>query len=128
MQMFLNGARITADMNDSLSRAVMISLFSWRRADEGDEYDGDTKYGWWGDTYCDDRIGSKLWQLMRRSLTSDTITEAQEMAETALQWLVDDGVCESVTVTAERNGNDRLDLSVALTVSGKDIHYTFEDL
>lgn len=129
MQMYLNGTQITADMDDSLTRAVIISLFTWRRADEGDIYDGGQKYGWWGDTFNDnDRIGSKLWQLLRRSLTDETVNEAREMCESALQWLIDDGVCESVTVDTERNGNDRLDISVALTVSGKDIHYTFEDL
>lgn len=129
MQMYLNGAQITADMDDSLTRAVIISLFTWRRADEGDIYDGAQKYGWWGDTFNDnDRIGSKLWQLLRRSLTDETVNEAREMCESALQWLIDDGVCESITVDTERNGNDRLDISVALTVSGKDIQYTFEDL
>lgn len=51
MQMFLNNSLVTADMNDGLSRAVVISLFTWRRADTGDVYDGSNKYGWWGDTY-----------------------------------------------------------------------------
>ena len=57
MQMFLNNSLVTADMNDGLSRAVVISLFTWRLADTGDVYDGSNKYGWWGDTYPVEQVG-----------------------------------------------------------------------
>ena len=39
MKLFLNGSLVQADMQDSLTRAVIISLFSWRRADDSDDYD-----------------------------------------------------------------------------------------
>lgn len=132
MQMFLNGAMVKADMNDSLTRAVVISLFSWRRADNGDVYDGANLQGWWGDTFADDkgdRIGSKLWQLLRRKLTDEVIAEAEEDVREALQWLIDDGVCSDITVLAERSDTDRLNISVDLNVIGRqNKKYRFEEL
>lgn len=121
MQMLLNGARIHADMKDTLTRAVIISLFSWRRADGDDQVDGDERMGWWADQFLNDqgdRIGSKLWELTRRSITNETLVQAQEFSEQALSWLVDDGVCNSVSVTAQRGDDvNRIDLTVTLNLS-----------
>ena len=78
--------------------------------------------GWWGDTYpetSNDRIGSRLWLLHRAKLTRQTVLRAQEYAEEALQWLVDDGVADGFTVQSERQGLDRLALGVVLTRGDK---------
>ena len=99
-------------------RAAVISLLSWRRADAGDVLDDDQRYGWWGDSFptlADDRIGSRLWQLRRRSLTADTERDAVAFAREALAWMLDDGRVSAVTVTAVR-GVNRLDLAVVLSM------------
>lgn len=118
MQLFINGAA-QATLSDydtePLVRSVIISLFSWKRAGDDDELPGKSKEGWWGDSYSDDQIGSKLWLLSRAKLTSETLKRAQSYAKEALQWLIDDQVAESVDVTAERGGRDRLDLGVVIT-------------
>jgi phage gp46-like protein len=131
MQMFLNNSLVTADMNDSLSRAVVISLFTWRLADTGDVYDGSNKYGWWGDTYPvepGDKIGSKLWQLLRRKLTDDVIAEVEEVSRDSLQWMIDDGICSNVDVSVERSEINRVNISVVLTVDGKQTSYKFKEV
>ena len=131
MQMFLNNSLLTADMNDSLSRAVVISLLTWRRADTGDVYDGSNKYGWWGDTYPvepGDKIGSKLWQLLRRKLTDDVIAEVEELSRDSLQWMIDDGICSNVDVSVERSEINRVNISVVLTVDGKQTSYKFKEV
>ena len=67
MQLFINGHQTTlADfMKDDLPRAVINSLFSWRRAESDDILPGTSRYGWWADTYDDDgeKFGSRLWLL-----------------------------------------------------------------
>ena len=128
MNMLINGHKLDANLDDGLGRAVVISLFSWKRADSGDTYDGVNKFGWWGDTYSDYQIGSKLWQYLRRSLTAETMLEIKEECENALQWLVDTGVCSLVEVEVERSDLNRLNLLVKLEVSGKNISYGFEDI
>ena len=129
--MFLNNSLVTADMNDSLSRTVVISLFTWRLADTGDVYDGSNKYGWWGDPYPvepGDKIGSKLWQLLRRKLTDDVIAEVEEVSRDSLQWMIDDGICSNVDVSVERSEINRVNISVVLTVDGKQTSYKFKEV
>ncbi len=119
MQFFLNG-RHQATLSDfdtePLVRSIIISLFSWKRAGEDDVLPGKSRMGWWADSYNDDEppIGSKLWLLSREVLTDSTLKLAREYAEDALQWLVDDHVAESVSVSAERGGVEQLNLNVAI--------------
>lgn len=106
------------DVSDNLPRAVLISLFTWRRANPDDDLPATNKYGWWGDTYAaefNDRIGSRLWLLSRSKLTNETQLKAQEYATEALQWLTDDGVADSVQITAERESMNTLALQIIIT-------------
>lgn len=106
-----------ADVVTPLERAVIISLFTWRRANPDDELPSTNKFGWWGDTYpqnTNDRIGSRLWLLSRAKLTTETVLRAKEYAEESLQWLVDDGVAAAVQVQSERQELDRLALGVKI--------------
>jgi len=99
-------------------RAVVISLLTWRRAEDGDVLDDDERYGWWGDTFPTverDRIGSRLWQLRRRTLTDDTVRDAESFARESLAWLDEDDRIRAVTVTASRRV-DRLNMLVVLTL------------
>lgn len=83
--------------DNSLTTAVLISLFSDARVDG--------QRGWWGDSYPDsssDRrlANSRLWLLDRAKQTAETLKNAKTYAEEALAALVEDGVASSVTVTA----------------------------
>lgn len=102
---------------DVLVRAVLISLFTWRRAKPEDITDGE-KMGWWGDgveaPVVNDCIGSRLWLLRRAKLVPQTINAAREYAQEALAWLVEDGAAVRVDVTAERFGVDGLALQVVV--------------
>lgn len=103
----------------SLRRAVEISLFTWRRANASDQLEDDERYGWWGDSFplvANDRIGSRLWLLRRRKLTTETIGAAVTYAQEALKWLLDDGHVTNVQVLTERSGHSRLNLGVTLTL------------
>ena len=133
MQLFLNGAQVSADMTDSLSRAVVISLFTWQRASQSDEVDNDQRMGWWGDTFAEnkgDKIGSKLWLLLRQKVTDETLNRAQEYAYESLKWLIDDGICSDITVNVERDEDDpnRINLDVQLTTSTSNLTYKIKDL
>lgn len=98
---------------DSLTRAVIISLFTWRRANADDVVAGQ-KMGWWGDVaeplVVNDKIGSRLWLLSRAKLIPDTFNRAREYGKEALQWLIDDEIASRVEVASERFGVDGLAL------------------
>ncbi|RQO51546.1 phage GP46 family protein [Pseudomonas sp. KBW05] len=110
---------LASNREASLVRAVVISLFTWRRAATDDPLDDDERYGWWGDSYpssADDRIGSRLWLLRRVKLTTDTRRDAEYYAREALAWLIDDGEVVEIDILSEQSGVNRLNLRVILTI------------
>lgn len=131
MILYVNGLlKESTDPLDLLTRAVVISLFSWRRA-ESDDRTTDP-YGWWGDTWPivqNDRIGSRLYLLKRRKLTNNTPQDAREYMQQALAWMTEDGVAARVDVTAERTGIDTLAAGITIYQRDGTIHnITFDDI
>ena len=114
-----------------LRRSVTISLFTWRRAGPDDPVDDSDRQGWWGDcvpSVAGDQTGSRLWLLARRTLVAQTLQDAQAYAEEALAWLLDDQIVTAVTVTVERQGNDRMNLRATLTEqNGETLELNFAD-
>lgn len=99
-------------------RAAVISLLTWRRAEADDVLDDSERHGWWGDSFpsvANDRIGSRLWQLRRRTLTDATLRDAETFARESLAWMLDDGRVSDVAVAVTR-GIDRLDLAVVISL------------
>jgi len=91
-------------IDESLRTAVIISLFTDRRAEPDDLLpDGGTdRRGWWADIYPQvdaDRIGSRLWLLAREKQLPSVLQRAQAYAAEALQWLLDDGLVTELAVT-----------------------------
>jgi phage gp46-like protein len=83
-----------------LETACLVSLFSDCLATpDFVPTDGTSdRRGWWADPYNDLPLGSNLWQLERATKNRDTLGTARRYAETALQWLVTDGVAKQVLV------------------------------
>ena len=123
LQLVVDGVSTNAtDVSDDLPRSVLISLFTWRRANPDDDLPASNQYGWWGDSYpvaLNDRIGSRLWLLSRAKMLPETVARAEEYASEALQWLIDDGVADSVQIRAERQALDTLALQIILTRGNK---------
>ena len=92
-------------LDDSLTNAVIISLFTDLRVDG--------QRGWWGDNF-DRPMGSKLWLLSREKQLQSVLDDAKEYAKQALQWLIDDNLVKSITVTATNPEPALLLLSVAI--------------
>lgn len=115
--------------DDSLTTDVTISLFTDRRALDSDTLpDGsDDRRGWWGDSYRDRPIGSRLWLLSREKATPDTLERARGYAEEALEWLKTAGRVSAINVRAEQLHQGWLYLYIALTLpDGSVIPYEFK--
>ena len=115
--------------DEGLRSAVLVSLFTWRRASP--DYvppagSGAERHGHWSDTYTGRQIGSRLWQLRRAKKTDDTtlLNLAQTYCQEALQWLLDDGVATQVFVRATWHGQSIgatvIDLYVNISRPGSD--------
>lgn len=96
-----------------LGSAVLRSLFTDARAsaDELERWGGGDPRGWWGSDEADE-WGSTLWLLSREKATQETRARAEGAARAALEWLIDDGVAESVEVTAAYPERGQLSLEV----------------
>ena len=88
-----------------LETAVLISLFTDRRANDDDNLINQGEYrGWWGDALTDDKIGSRLWLIRSQKATNQNVVLAKEYIIEALQWMIDDGVASKIEVETEKQG------------------------
>lgn len=116
--MQLTWATHTADIDykngNEILTNIIASLFTDARANEDDilPSGGTDKRGWWGDSFSDKKIGSKLWLLSREKQLSSVLKRAQEYAEESLQWMIKERLIKSVTVTATNPTNSVLLLTV----------------
>lgn len=121
-----------SDGQASLQRAVMISLFTDRRAEPSDEIpDGaDDRRGWWADGFESDTAanGSRLWLLDRGKVTAATVAAARDYADEALRWLVVDGLAARVVVETERQGATIAMRVQVIRRTGSVVELRFDDL
>lgn len=94
------------DQRDELGTALLISIFTDRRANPDDRLpvEGESRRGFWGDDFADvqgDLIGSRLWLLSREKQTDQTLARAKEYVDEAVDWLIEDGVANKVDTQVE---------------------------
>lgn len=126
----VNGKTVSASSQlDPLTRAVVISLFTHRRADPDDNVD--VPMGWWGDTWpvvANDRYGSKLWLLQRGKLTNGLVNTIRSYLRDALQWMQDDGVVTRIDIDIQRTGINELGNKIVLWRRDGPVTISFNDL
>lgn len=118
---------------DDLDSAVIISLFTWARAAASEVDENAPRFGWFGDKIdadSTDSTGSKLYLLKRKKITNQTIMDAREYIEQALQWMIEDGVATEIKVEVERNASDvnRVDALVQIVRGDRSRTMKFNDL
>lgn len=80
-------------VTDGLESAIVVSLFSDRRADESEVGNPRHRRGWIGDLVSgepQDRHGSGLWLYEQRRLTDAVATGVRVEAEQAMDWMVEE--------------------------------------
>lgn len=97
-------------MDDTLQTPTSVSLFSDALASADATIPDGTgdRRGYWGDLPLEDQgdtaqpdyMGSLLWLLNRSKVLPTTAAEAQGYGVSALQWMIEDGVAQSVTFDA----------------------------
>lgn len=97
-------------LDDSLTTAIIISLFTDQRVDN--------QRGWWGNQFAqyNGEMGSKLWTFTRAKQLKDVLVEIQTYATQALQWLIDDRHVTHIDVTASNPDMSVLLLTVVVTL------------
>lgn len=107
-------------LDDSLTTAIIISLFTDLRVSE--------QRGWWGDSFNEDnhQTGSKLWLLNREKQLQSVLDDAQTYATQALEWLITDKQVKTYQVIASNPQSSVLLLTIIVTLlDGSEEQFTF---
>jgi len=116
------------DERQELANLCKVALMTDMLSDPDEirpDPDSDDRKGWWGDMDAQAiwrgwPIGCKNWLLTRAKLgdayswEGDTVYRAENYTRIALQPLVDLKTCSSIEVSAERIGQDRIDVLVTM--------------
>lgn len=99
----------------TLTTAVIVSLWTDRRAEDGDELPrvGDDPRGWWGEDAAAP-IGSRLWLLSRGKKTAETSLAAVEYCAQALEWIRELDIASRVVIDAEFDAAGRLCIEIEI--------------
>lgn len=113
-------------LEDTLATAVILSLFTDRRASADDVLPrgSNDRRGWVGDEFMaaaegaanPSPSGSMLWLLYVSKVTGDVLARARFAAQEALAWLVTAGIASRVDVTTEWAGANGDRLAVRPTI------------
>lgn len=97
-----DGDIVTADFFDT---AILMSVFCERRASPSEVPQSERRRGWIGNESTPDfEIGSKLWLYYQARVTRSILSGLESVILAGLQWMVDDGIAESIEVNAELSG------------------------
>lgn len=111
-------------LDSGLRTAVLLSLFTDARAGSEELPPGETwRRGYWADELAEtlnDRHGSKLWLLTREKQTPEVAERAREYCLEALQWLIDDGIAASVSVSTGFFSRGSLGIEIEIVRPGGD--------
>jgi phage gp46-like protein len=128
---FASGDLFTTSGIGDLETAVATSLFTDKRCpDSYQPLDKDRK-GWWGDTFQITPVGSHLWLLERGIKSGETqlLLQARDYANEALQWMIDDGIVDSVSVRTYWLARTAIGIDVTLTepqqIAGKVFRFSW---
>lgn len=88
------------DTTEGLDTAIVVSVLEEIRATEDEVVQPENRRGWCGALDNDFEQGSKLWLWEGSRLTQSVLTGVQSDTLTGLQWLLDDGLADELTVVA----------------------------
>jgi phage gp46-like protein len=106
---------------DSLLPDIILTMHIKARSEAVDQQSGKPVYS--GDWYMFPWFGQTLYEL--RSTRDEDVADARRRARTALQWLIDSKLAQSVEVSAIKTGQNSI--AIALRVVDRDgriIEYT----
>jgi phage gp46-like protein len=110
--------------DDGIYTSVILSLLLDAPAQPGDvlpDPKSTDRRGWWGDAYLPqingkpDHYGSRLWLLRRCAAVPKTASRAKQYATEALNWMIEDGIVQSIIITCTFPSRGVLNVNVAFT-------------
>lgn len=98
--------------------AIPVSLFTDARAPAALVAEPQNRRGWIGNLMTAStmrQLGSILWALDQTRITQETLNLARLEAQSALQWMLDDGVALGVLVDLSRSSSGAITIIIRIT-------------
>ncbi|MCA3597763.1 MAG: phage GP46 family protein [Methylobacterium sp.] len=113
------------DSREALASAVIISLFTDRRAPEGWRPEVTDRRGYWGDGVAEEgaqprALGSHLWLLRNEVATEENAALARLYAIEALAWMTEEAVVARVDASAGLIENPRRGVWLRIDLYARD--------
>ena len=89
----------------SLDSVIIVSLFAEKRAEEYEIAQPERRSGWIGNINSEHQIGSKIWLYYQSRIDGDAINGIRDEAESALKFLLDDGLLKNIIVDVTIDGD-----------------------
>lgn len=114
-------------LGSGLSNRIIISLFTWAAAADGDEIPAGVKNGgYWGDDVVSrdsetpGTFGSRIWEINGK-ITDETLANVESYARESLGWLSNESSVFEFSVSATRPAVSQIDLTITLTMANGEI-------
>jgi phage gp46-like protein len=112
---------------ESYATAILVSVFTDRRAGDHEMSQPERRRGWAGNDHTPDvEMGSKLWLFEQRRATRAVSDGIANATRAALQWLVEERRAVSVSAVASFTGST-LEMEIEIRYSPSEVdrhHYT----
>lgn len=98
--------------------AIPVSLFTDARAPAALVAEPQNRRGWIGNLMTAStmrQLGSILWALDQARITQETLNLARLEAQSAFQWMLDDGVALGVLVDLSRSSSGSITITIQIT-------------
>lgn len=98
--------------------AIPVSLFTDARAPAALVAEPQNRRGWIGNLMTAStmrQLGSILWALDQTRITQETLNLARLEAQSAFQWMLDDGVALGVLVDMSRTASGAITITIRIT-------------
>lgn len=114
-------------LGSGLANRIIISLFTWATAADGDEIPVGVKNGgYWGDDVVSrdsetpGTFGSRIWEINGK-ITDETLANVESYARESLDWLSNESSVLEFSVSATRPAVSQIDLTITLTMTNGEI-------
>ena len=101
-------------VNDQIIQSIILSILIRKRKRLNEDFDiNSDRQGNWFDSVDEISYGCSIWELETEPLIDETLFLFQTYIEESLQWLIDEAVISSLSVTVERKDINRLACSIS---------------
>lgn len=106
--------------SNSIDTAVLMSLFTDKRADKSEIRKATQRRGWVGNLFNNNEnyeIGSKIWIHSNQGrMQADNLNNIVDDAKDSLNWLLEDGIVDQMVIDYDTINNNEIKLNLRFVI------------